>query len=222
LIARAAILGAVLLLGSCASVGEGDDPEDVAALLKGRWDNAAQYAAAPAALKKPPKVGELWLDRQFATFAEVKAPKIGKHVVYLEWRSGGPTGPISRQRIWSFRPGTGGAVLMDFFAFKAPQRFAGKAGDKKLFKAMTLADLTVYPDDCAARFEKRGDAWIGRIDPRLCEITATGSGRAMAIETDIVIVPGRLFRYKEAGILADGREAFRVPPERPYEFVPVK
>lgn len=40
---------------------------------------------------------------QHARFVAVIAPAIGSHVLYLEWRNGGPEGAILRQRISSFR-----------------------------------------------------------------------------------------------------------------------
>ena len=66
----------------------------VVASLVGDWDNRAQYDAAPAALKVPPTVEGEWLDLQHARFFEVVAPALGSHVVYLEWRRGGPDGEI--------------------------------------------------------------------------------------------------------------------------------
>lgn len=203
----------VLLLGGCMSVPPPSPAASLVARLEGAYDNAAQYAAADPALKVPPSVAGRWLDLQHATFTRVRAPLLGGSVVYLEWRSGGPGGPISRQRIWRFFDSETG-VGMDFYTIDRPERFAGRAAVPGAFAALSPADLKSYGPTCTARFGPDGR---GRVDPARCTITAN-SGRRMAIRADIAI-DGRSVAYSEAGILEDGRSAFAVPPTEPYRFV---
>jgi hypothetical protein len=216
------LLAPLLLLGGCAATPPPATPDPAArivASLAGTWDNAAQYAAAPQALKVPPSVEGEWLDLQHAAFFAVEAPAIGPRVLYLEWRSGGPDGPISRQRIWSFRDDADGTPRMDFFAFVDGAPWAGRGAEPGAFATLGRDALRGYDDRCALRFALSGArGFEGRIGADECTLTAA-SGRRMGIDAEVVLDADGTLSYREAGRLADGRYAFRVPPTRPYRFV---
>lgn len=202
-------------LAACATTPAGDDLAAYPAALAGRYDNAAQYAAAPADLKRTPVADDSddWLDRQTATFTSVTAPAIGPHVIYVEWR--GVDGAISRQRIWAFRRDEAGAVRLDFYALAQPERYVGAAPEA--FAALTAADLIGYGPACGLRVSRTGaGAWDARIDPESCRIVARSS-RTMGIDARITVMPTGVL-YQEAGILEDGSYAFRVPGGAPYDF----
>jgi hypothetical protein len=189
------------------------DPNAVVARgLTGDFDTRAQFEAADAALKVAPSVAGDWLDRQHAVMRIVDAPLIGTRVLYLEWRSGGPTGPVSRQRIWSFRQGR---PAMTFYTFRDPKPFAGQADAAGAFRQLKPTDLVGYDEACDVRWAGR----VGRIRPEDCRITAQ-SGRGMRLDVTIRLVPNG-FSYREAGILDNGVRAFAVPPTMPYRFVRV-
>lgn len=208
---RAALLltAAAALAGCATAAPEAGTVERVFAQA-GVYDNAAQYAAAPEALKRPPVAGRPydWLDRQHALFLPVEAPGLGGRVLYLEWRSGGPEGAISRQRLWRFRETASGPV-MDFFTFRDPGPFADPATRAERLRAVKEADLIGYGEACALPLRIEGEAVAAEIPPS-CTITARQSGRAMRIEARVEWRPGRI-GYREAGVLADGGYAFLVP-----------
>ncbi len=207
-----ALLAAALCAASPALAG---DAARLADRIAGLYDNAAQAEAAPAEVKVAPSVGGIWLDRQVARFVRVDAPLVGRDVLYLEWRTGGPDGPISRQRIWALRD-TPGGVRMDYFTIASPERFAGKADAPGAFAALTPAELTGYGDACAVRFVRDGRDWVGRVAPADCTITAR-SGRRMTL--DVTIRAGRdALSYTEKGVLETGVVAFAVPSWQPYDF----
>ncbi|MBC7622434.1 MAG: hypothetical protein H7232_03515 [Aeromicrobium sp.] len=197
-------------------------PAALVTALGGAYTNAAQYQAAPAALKVAPSVAGEWLDSQHAQFVRVDAPKIGSHVLYLEWRSGSKTGPVSRQRIWSFRTDASGATRMDFFAFVDGAPWVGQAATPNAFQNLTLDKLRGYGDTCALMFvpdaKSKDKGIVGSISGKECSITAA-SGRRMAIDARIDLLPDGSVQYRESGQLEDGRFAFRVPPTEPYRFV---
>jgi hypothetical protein len=210
-----------VLLGACATTGSKNaiTPRSVADSLIGVWDNAAQYSTAPDFLKKPPAAGRPydWLDRQHAQFWRVDAPGIGADVIYLEWRSGGPAGEISRQRIWSFRRDGSGQIRMDFFTFKTPAPYAGQGGAAGAFTNLKAEDLVGYGESCGLRVAPtQNGAWDASIAREDCQITAR-SGRKMGIEARVTLMPTGLL-YDEAGILETGDYAFKVPGGPPYDF----
>lgn len=188
---------------------------EIAYALTGTFDNQAQYDTADLALKMPPSVSGACLDRQRAVIKRVSAPQIGRTVLYLEWRGGGPDGPISRQRIWALDEAPGGAATMRFYTIKQPAALVG-GNDKIAFARLGPADLVGYPDSCAVRFQPTAADWRGRIDPKDCRIVAQ-SGRGMRLDVTITARHDG-FDYQEAGILDDGKRAFAVPPTMPYRF----
>ena len=194
------------------------DLDAVVAALVGDWDNRAQFEAAPAALRVPPTVDGEWLDLQHARFFRVDAHDLGSHVVYLEWRRGGPDGEISRQRLWSFRRDATGRMVMDFFAFRDGAPYAGQGGSPRAFEAVTLDLLRAYPPGCELDFAPQGGGFFGAVAPERCSIVAA-SGRRMGILAEIDLRSRGQLGYREYGRLEDGRYAFRVPPTGPYRFV---
>jgi hypothetical protein len=205
---------------SGAARGEGPTVDRIVADLEGVWSNTAQYAAAPDALKVEPSVDGDWLDLQHAEFHRIEAPMIGERVLYLEWRRGAADGPISRQRLWSFRTDADGTVRMDFYAFIDGASFAGRGAEPGAFANLDASALRSYGPDCALRFDASpGGGWVGRITGDQCRIVAA-SGRQMGIDATIQFGTDGVLSYQEAGRLDDGRYAFRVPPTMPYRFVP--
>ena len=188
-------------------------------LLAGDFDTQVQFDRADAALKVSPSVTGRWLDRQYASIRVVDAPVLGPNVFYLEWRSGGPSGPVSRQRLWALRPGTSS---MAFYTFKDPAPFAGRAAKAGAFRRLSLDQLLSYPAACDVQWKEAPhyETLEGRIDPITCRIVAQ-SGRGMRLDVTIAATE-RGFTYQEKGILDDGRIAFAVPPTEPYRFERVR
>jgi hypothetical protein len=190
-------------------------------MLIGTWDNNAQMASAPETLKRAPVAGGAydWLDGQYATFFAVDAPLVaGKDAkaIYLVWRNGGPTGTISRQRLWVFRTLPSGQTVMDFYAFKNPQAFEIATGQNEAFKALKMDDLTAYGPECALPVVSGTTGWTAEI-PNTCAITAR-SGRKMVLSARIE-VGANAFSYTERGTLESGALAFKVPGGPAYQFV---
>ena len=219
---------AAILLAAAGCANTGPAPvsplERQLAWLEGAWSNAAQFDAAPQALKRDPAPGHPydWLDHQHAEFHRVDAPALGDHVIYLEWRAGGPDGPVSRQRIWVFHADEQGrAAGMDFYTLRDPGAYAGRGGEPGAFAELSEDDLTGYPEGCTLTPVDAGpDGFVLRVDAADCVITAR-SGREMGIRARIALSRDRL-SYAEAGILEDGRYAFLVPggEQLAYAFRP--
>lgn len=192
----------------------------LAARLAGIWDNAVQHQSAPAAWRRPPaNDGQPWLDRQHARFRLVHAPGLtpaGGQAVWLEWRAGGPDGPVSRQRLWVFRPVPGGGHVMDFFTLNAPEALnVPEMEARAVLARLGPADVRAYGGDCALPVRRTRDGWEASI-PAGCVISAR-SGRSMRLSARIG-VSGRTLTYEEAGTLPDGATAFRVPGAGAYRF----
>jgi hypothetical protein len=211
-----------LMLASCAPGHAKPEMEVLArppwVLLPGIYSNAEQRDLVPETLSRVPVAGNTdpWLDTQVARFYMINAPRLGGEAIYLEWSAGEDAGPISRQRIWVFRPGPDGNTVMDFYTLKSPELFAGKGEEPGAFETIGPSDLIGYGDSCALTQETpQAETYVFRI-PTTCVITSR-SGRRMSLEAQVVITPDGV-DYREAGRLEGGGTAFQVPGVGSYEF----
>lgn len=193
-----------------------------ASLLIGQWDNSVQMAEAPETLKRPPVAGGAyeWVDFQHARFFPVTVPALtndGAKALYLVWRTNGPDGRVSRQRLWVFRTLESGAQVMDFYAFKDGKPFETLTTDTGAFKTVTLNDLTAYGPQCSlpVTTNATGTGWSAAI-PVTCAITAR-SGRKMVLSATITVSRDNV-SYSEQGMLESGVLAFKVPGGPAYRF----
>jgi hypothetical protein len=215
-------LALFVVLAGCATAQS--TPRPAATSLIGQWDNNSQMASAPETLKRPPVAGGAydWLDFQHARFFAVDVPALSSDsgkVVYLVWRSNGPDGPVSRQRLWVFRTNAAGQPIMDFYAFKNPQPFEAALSDTGEFKTITLDDLTAYGPLCSLPVTPTAKGFSASI-PATCAIIAR-SGRRMVLSARIDL-EGDTLTYSEQGTLETGALAFKVPGGPPYMFQRLK
>lgn len=205
---RLSVLCLLLWLGACATAPAGDELAAYPAALAGAYDNAAQYAAAPADLKHPPAgPADEWIDRQSATITPVTAPTLGPYAVLVDWRG---DGGAARQRLWAFRR-EAGEVRLDIYDL-APGRAPVGAG-----AGLTGADLKGYGPACALHVRPRGPgAWDAQIAPDECRTTGA-DGQPIGLSIRITAMPTGLL-YEEAGVRDDGAYAYRIPGAIPYEF----
>lgn len=180
------------------------------AAAAGEYDTVAQYERTPLQLRKKPVIGEEyeWLDRQHGVFEWVTAPALGTHVLYLEWRGGGPSGPISRQRIWVFRYQATAGWVMDFYTLADPAPFARATRGSTAFESLRTDQLVSYGPSCALRSVNEADYMEFSI-PASCSIVSR-SGAAMRLEATVRFESDRIL-YREAGVRGDGSIVFRVP-----------
>jgi hypothetical protein len=215
--------GAFLLGALAAAAASAQSPPDplavVSAHMEGAFSNQAQFAAAPDSLKRPPVVGHPydWLDAQHAVFARVEAPLIGPQVYYLEWRRGGPEGPVSRQRIWSFRRDEAGRAVMDFYTINDAAPFVGKAAAPGAFATLSRDQLYAYPPPCVLDSAMEGETAVFRLRQEKCQVRNARTGRMIALDAVIRVSPAAI-EFSELGVWEDGSIAFKVPGGPPYRF----
>ncbi len=206
-----ALIAAASLAGSAAAA----PIDDLIGRLTGRFDNAAQIAALPEGVAREPKPGSPWVAPLSVEAVEAKIPALEGRAIYFEWRK--PDGALDRQRIWTFEEGEGGAILMRFYTFKDPRPFEGAAADPIRLAEVTRDLLIAYPTGCELAFARDGDGFAGRLAPPACRIVTQRTGRTMFIDAEIAATDAG-FAYREAGVLEDGTDAFRVPGEGAIVF----
>lgn len=157
----------------------------------------------------------------FPVFKKVDIAAFGEHVIYLQWPIGSPEGRLQRQRIWSFSADeTTGAISMDFFTLKQPDRWLDAHLDPAKVKGMTHDDVIGYPETCVLPVSFDDGRFVARI-PASCRIVSQSTKTAMTLQSETIITPDRLY-YQEAGLRDDGSLVFQVPPQGRYVFVKVR
>ncbi len=136
--------------------------EQIVDRTAGHYNTAAQVAKGTG---KPRHV--------FIT--RVGMPKVGPATLYLEWHDPDPAGPVTSQRIWSFRD-QGDYVEMRYYtlndAANAALKGVRKTGDGNAaaIAALTLGDLHGYPDNCHFILKIAGDNLTGKNGTGSCVI----------------------------------------------------
>jgi hypothetical protein len=213
-------LRAALLLAALGLAGAAPAP-DAFGRLEGSHDNAAQMRALGADVARTAAPGKPWVDAQYARLVRFPRAELGELVYYMEWRAGGPTGEITRQRIWAFRNLGTDRPSMRFYVADQPDLWAAAAGDPALLQQLAKAGLPEYPPGCEVVFRRTGEGWDGVIPRDACVIVARDSRRRMTIDARITLERDG-WKYDESGTLDDGRRAFLVPEGFRYEFRPAR
>lgn len=210
------LLPALLLaLAGCATTPSGGDLGAYPAALVGAYDNAAQFAGAPADFKRPPIPNDAydWLDAQTVTFRTVSAPALGPNVVYVEWRAA--AGDFGRQELWSFRMDSAG-VKLDIHTLGAAAAQRAVGADAATFATITPADMNAGDPACALQVSSAGrGAWNAQTDPDKCHVVLAAG--PVAIDTRVTVMPTGVL-YQTSGRLPDGAYVFRTPGGPPYDL----
>ena len=191
------LLLAAAALAACASTPppHGTAAPDLVRALEGRWDSRVQAERGGEA-------------RQGLVIARIAAPALGPDVALVEWRDGGPDGPVTRRQVWAFGKESGGAPILEIFA--APGASIARTD---LAPSEPRADGPA----CALVLTARGDgAFDAQSRRETCRAKAA-DGRETGAATRVTLMPTGLL-YQEAAQYDDDTFAFKSPPGSPYEF----
>lgn len=193
-IAWAACLG--LTVAACSPP---DEAGEIARLIEGRWDNAAQIASGADGERPHLHI----IHHRFENDAVPGA------LVYAQLNIGGPEGEIYRQRVYAFtQPDTDG-VRMAAYEFADPAAFANAQADPQTLTGLSEEALIRFDPGCDFHWVQDGENWRGQINDGECVRTSRRSGRDMIILAEFSISNDR-FTHSESGRFADtGEWAFR-------------
>lgn len=188
--------GLAVLVAACSPP---DEAGELARLIEGRWDNAAQIASGTDGDRPHLHITH----HRFGNDA------IPGALVYAQLNVGGPDGEIYRQRIYAFtQPDTGG-VRMAAYEFADPAAFADAQSDPEELARLAGSDLVRFDPGCDFHWTRYGEVWRGQIHEGDCVRTSRRSGRDMIIMAEFSI-SGDRFTHSESGRYADtGEWAFR-------------
>ena len=200
MVARLRLIPALLAAAALAACATSAPPRgtagpDLIRALEGRWDGRVQAERGGVA-------------RQGLVIARIAAPALGPDVALVEWRDGGPDGPVARHQVWAFGKDANGAPILEMFA--AP---AASIARTDLAPTNPRADGPA----CALALAARGDgAFDAQSRRETCRAKAA-DGRETGAATRITLMPTGLL-YQEAAQYDDDTFAFKSPSGSPYEF----
>ena len=175
-------------------------PAELADMLAGSWDNAAQIEAEGDPARPHLHVRHETLGG--GAFAGVP--------VYAELRVGGPQGEVYRQRVYVISPAPGGYDMeMAVYELQDPQRFAGASGEA--LSSISRDDLARFDPGCDFLWRQTARGWDGAIEDGACVRTSARSGRDLIINAEFTIRDA-VFTHAESGRYADGGDAVFGPP----------
>lgn len=147
------------------------DVGDLMIMLEGRWDNEVQTFFEP-------EIGVPQTQRHERLHTIIRSlgeSSFGPKALYVEYRAGGETGNIVRQRVWiiSVDP-TLAALRLAAFSPKDPKPLEGIWRDATRLSALKPADF-VPVTGCDLIWRRRADGFSGETRPGVCKVVTNAT-----------------------------------------------
>jgi hypothetical protein len=190
-----------LVLSACSSQLKKAESElaDLADLLAGRYNNAAQAEEEAAAGKRAHPA--LALD-----IVRVDMPLLADWVFYSQESAANDARRITAQRLMTFEAMKDGSIIERVFTFAQPQRWRDGHLNPGLFKGLMLQDTTPM-QGCDLSWKKDGDKWVGTNNRDTCRVTSAALG-SVRMQMKVELSPDELavseLSYTAGGQLVQG------------------
>ena len=158
-------IAAMALLAGCSQPQQ--SPEDLrllqlAGLLQGRYDNAAQVEADRSAGRTPhPAVN--------VAIVQIDSLTVSEHAFYLQVTDAADPQHILEQRVFSLQADKGG-IVQTLWSLAEPARWRAGASQPELFSALQYPDIKLLTG-CSLLWKKAGDKFTGVNDMTHCHAT---------------------------------------------------
>ncbi|KAA5801577.1 hypothetical protein F1654_11810 [Alkalicaulis satelles] len=166
----------------------------IARLMAGRFDNAAQSEAD----------GRTRLHVIHEAAASQALPGA---LIYAQLHTGGPDGPVYRQRLYQFAdaPGPDGRLAMAVWTLRDPAAFADEDERPAMLSQLTPDALERFDPGCDFHWTGDGGLYRGEISKGDCRMISRRSGRELVVTAEFTI-SADLFTHGEAGRYGDDGE----------------
>ena len=190
---------------------------DLADLLTGRWDNELQTFFEPELNVPLP----LRHERLHAVVKPIEAPEFGPVSFYVEYRKGGETGPVARQRIWtlSVDPELNG-IRLSGFAPKEGKPLEGAwrlvEGVESLKSGQLKKEAFTPVAGCDIIWRRRGEGFSGATRPAACKLVTNADKRVLSVSEQHDI-SANVWEVRDVGVDERGVRVFGgsdTPPTR--------
>jgi len=192
---------ACLALSACSSQLKKAESQlaELADLLPGRYNNAAQSEAEAAAGKRVHPT--LTLD-----IVRLDMPLLSDYVFYSQESAAGDSRRITAQRLMTFEAVKDGRIIERVYTFAQPQRWRDGHLNPGLFKGIMLQD-TAPMQGCDLEWKKDGEKWVGTNHRDACRVTSAALG-SVKMDMKVELSPDELavaeLAYTAGGQLVQG------------------
>jgi hypothetical protein len=182
----------------------GKDLIDLATMLSGRWDNELQTFFEPE-LDVPVASRH---DRLHTIVRPLENSDFGTHAFYVEYRSGGETGAIVRQRVWTLTRDLQLAGLR--LAAFAPKDGTGiENAWRDPAKLATIKSVDFAPvTGCDLIWRRRADGFSGETRPGQCKVVTTGTQQRILNVTERHDLSPNMWDVRDIGVDERGARVF--------------
>jgi hypothetical protein len=172
---------------------------ELADLIPGRYNNAAQAEAEVAAGKRAHPA--LALD-----IVRLDMPLLSDYVFYSQETAANDARRITAQRLMTFEAVKDGRIIERVYTFAQPQRWRDGHLNPGLFKGIMLQDTTPM-QGCDLEWKRDGEKWLGTNHRDTCRVTSAALG-SVKMEMKIELSPDELavaeLAYTAGGQLVQG------------------
>jgi hypothetical protein len=166
----------------------------LAAMLTGQFDNEEQAA----------RDGRT---RLHVIHERAASETMDGALIYAQLHTGGPDGPVYRQRVYQFadEPGADGRLPMAVWTLRDPASFADAAARAERLAALTPDELERFDPGCDFYWTGGGELYRGEIADGDCLMDSRRTGRTLVITAEFTI-SDEVFTHDEAGRYQDDGE----------------
>ena len=177
---------------------------DLSTMLSGRWDNELQTFFEPE-LNVPQAARH---DRLHTVIRQLEASPFGTQAFYVEYRTGGETGPVVRQRVWTLSVDNQLAALrLAAFTPKDGKPLEGAWRDPVRLAALKPVDF-VPVTGCDLIWRRRADGFSGETRPSACKLVTTGPEQRVLSVTERHDLSATTWDVRDIGVDERGSRAF--------------
>ncbi len=166
----------------------------IARLMAGRFDNEAQSDADGRA-------------RLHVIHEAAASQALPGALIYAQLHTGGPDGPVYRQRVYQFAdaPGPDGRLAMAVWTLRDPAAFTDAHARPARLAALAGHELERFDPGCDFHWTGEGGLYRGEISKGDCLILSRRTGRELVVTAEFTI-SADLFTHGEAGRYGDDGE----------------
>ncbi len=167
-------------------------------LLEGSFDNNGMTEDAPAD------------DRMIDKRIRISAPQIGEYVLYQQINHRELL-DVYRQRVLVLSTDEFGAVIQNAYALREPEWYVDAT--RETFERLTYDDLVAFmPEGCQQTWTQTADGYRGYVDPAMCSIISSRTGKQRLIEAESIVSQSTL-KLAERGFDPEtGEQLFGTEP----------
>jgi hypothetical protein len=180
------------------------DAIDLADMLTGRWDNEVQIFFEPE-LNLPASARH---ERLHVIVRPIEGGPFGDKALFVEYRKGGESGSVLRQRIWTLSPDAAlGGVRLTAFSAKGATLAPEIWREPAKLSALKRDDF-VPVTGCDLIWRRRAEGFAGETRAGQCKLVTTDAAASVLTVNERHDLSPNVWEVRDIGVDARGVRAF--------------